>query len=127
MTTLFLADPLSQHDQKTITDNLYEQLRTRTAERQAAADVGIPALRRLTAVAERDSGQSETIRRFLLGIYNGNQFPFNLNTLCSLDKNLFDDCLMVLTFDCRARLRELHTCISDGDKLFSRWAKECSK
>ncbi|MDD2661523.1 MAG: hypothetical protein PHY54_17875 [Methylococcales bacterium] len=126
MTTIYLGE-IGQHDQKTTIDKLHEQIRARDAERVAATEAGIPALIRLVKVAERDTGQSETIRRFLLGLYNGNRFPFNLNKFCNLDKDIFDDCVMVLTFDARARVREIHTCILKGDELFSRWAKECSK
>ncbi|WP_197737416.1 DUF7673 family protein [Methylomonas rhizoryzae] len=92
------------------------------AERQAVIDAGIPALLRLAKIAERDTGQAETVRRFLLGLYNGYRFPFNLVTLRGLDKALFDDCMAVLTLDARATTQEIHLYIANGGELFERWA-----
>jgi hypothetical protein len=48
-----------------------DQIATFETERQAATKAGLPALERLAKVADRDTGQSETVRLFLLGLYNG--------------------------------------------------------
>ncbi|WP_444543042.1 DUF7673 family protein [Methylomonas koyamae] len=73
-------------------------------------------------MAERDSGQANTVRSFLLGLYNGYRFPFNLTRLRGLDKALFDDCIAVLTLDARATAQEVHQYLEDGADRFERWA-----
>lgn len=93
------------------------------SERQSATDAGIPALIRLAAIAERDTGQADTVRSFLLGLYNGYRFPFNLVRLRGLDKSLFDDCLLVLTLDARATAKEVHHYLDNGGEQFERWAR----
>lgn len=103
--------------------SLIQQIIDSDAERKAATDAGIPALYRLADVAERDTGQAVTVRAFLLGLYNGYRFPFNLVTLRGLDKALFDDCVAVLTLDARATAKEVHQYLRDGSELFERWAQ----
>jgi hypothetical protein len=127
MTTIYLGELRQQPALKADIETFQALIKARDAERIAVTETGIPALIRLVEVAKRDTGQSETVRRFLLGLYNGNRFPFNLNKFCGLDKELFDDCLMVLALDARGRTQEIHRCVLNGDELFSRWAKECSK
>jgi hypothetical protein len=93
------------------------------AQRQQQADKeagGIPALRRLVEVAQKNSGQSRHIRRFLLGIYNAHAWPFELNRLRNLDASLQADALAVLQMDMTAR-REVHLYIEDGDGLWREW------
>jgi hypothetical protein len=92
-------------------------------ERQAATEAGMPALIRLAKIAERDSGQAETVRHFLLGLWNGYRFPFNLVRLRGLDKALFDDCMAVLTLDARATAKEVHQYLDNGGEQFERWAQ----
>ncbi len=104
-------------------DDFFRQIAELDTERQAATEAGIPALMRLADVAERDSGQAETVRLFLLGLYNGYRFPFNLVRLRSLDKALFDDCMAVLTLDARATTQEVHQYLDDGGERFERWAQ----
>lgn len=82
-------------------DLFFQEIFALDTERKTATDTGIPALLRLVKIADRDTGQAETVRQFLLGLYNGYRFPFNLVKLRSLDKALFDDCMSVLTLDAR--------------------------
>lgn len=105
-------------------DALLQQLFEIDNERQVVTEAGIPALMRLADVAERDSGQANTVRSFLLGLYNGYRFPFNLVRLRGLDKTLFDDCMAVLTLDARATAKEVHQYLDGGDDRFERWAQE---
>ncbi|OAI19856.1 hypothetical protein A1507_05750 [Methylomonas koyamae] len=105
-------------------NDFFRQMAELDAERQAATAAGIPALLRLADVAERDSGQANTVRSFLLGLYNGYRFPFNLVRLRGLDKTLFDDCLLVLTLDARATAKEVHQYLDNGGDRFERWARE---
>ncbi len=102
-------------------DSLFEAEKERPAIRKA----GIEALHRLVPVAQRDTGQSGVIGRFLLGLYNGQAYPFDLTELRRLDAGLFDDCLLVLRLDNRPE-QEVHTYLPNGDAIWAdfraRWA-----
>jgi hypothetical protein len=104
-------------------DDFFQQILDLDAERQTVTETGIPALIRLAAIAERDTGQANTVRSFLLGLYNGHCFPFNLTRLRGLDKSLFDDCMAVLTLDARATAKEVHHYFDNGGERFERWAQ----
>lgn len=114
--------PNSTQHPEAVNDFLRQIIESDT-ERHLATEVGIPALIRLAEVAERDTGQAETVRNFLLGLYNGYRFKFNLVRLRGLDKSLFDDCMAVLTLDARATAKEVHQYLDDGGDRFERWAK----
>ena len=43
-----------------------------------------------------DTGGTRRIRRFLLGLFDGDDYPFDLTSLSGLDSNLFESCLVVL-------------------------------
>lgn len=55
------------------------------ARQQENEVAGITALKRLLPIAQRDSGQSGVIGRFLLGLYNGQAHRFDLTELRRLD------------------------------------------
>ena len=99
------------------------QFRDYQLERTILLDNGKSALIRLIPIAENDTGQSEVVRRFLLSLYNGSRFPFDLTRFRSLDKTLFADCIAVLSMDARACVQEIHEYIDDGGALFEHWAK----
>ena len=120
MTTQTTGEIRPNHTQL---DLFFQGIIALDSERKAATDAGIPALLRLVKVADRDTGQAATVRKFLLGLYNGYRFPFNLVKLRSLDKALFDDCMAVLTLDARVTAKEVHLYIDNGGKCFERWAK----
>jgi hypothetical protein len=111
-----------QVSQPEAVSDFLQQIRNLEIERQAVTEAGIPALLRLAEIAEGDTGQAATVRRFLLGLYNGYRFPFNLITLRGLDKVLFDDCLAVLKLDARATRQEVHHYVDNGGELFERFA-----
>ena len=100
-----------------------QQIRVFEIERKAVIDAGLPALQRLATTANNDTGQAGTVRRFLLGLYNGHRWPFDLTTLRGLDKDLFDDCIDVLKLDARATVKEVHQYFKNGGELFKRFAK----
>lgn len=79
---------------------------------------GLAALRRLVAVAQRGTGQSRIVGRFLLGLWNGQAYGFDLTELRGLDAELHDDCLAVLRLDQRPA-REVHEYIEDGDRIWA--------
>ncbi|SFL31518.1 hypothetical protein [Pseudomonas sp. NFACC46-3] len=86
---------------------------------------GIKALHRLMPVAQGHSGQSGVIGRFLLGLYNGQDYPFDMTELRRLDAALFDDCITVLRLD-NTTEREVHRYFENGDAIWeelrNRWA-----
>ena len=86
-------------------------------ERPAIRKAGIDALVRLVPVAQRDTGQSGVIARFLLGLYNGPAHPFNLTELRRLDAGLFDDCIAVLQLD-NSPEQEVHTYFPNGEAIW---------
>ena len=98
-------------------------------ERRAAAALteGLPALRRLLDVAQGSTGQSRVCARFLLGLYNGSHWHFDMADLRLLDQSLHDDCLAVLRLDQRPA-HEVHQYTADGDEVFEllkkRWTTD---
>lgn len=96
-------------------------------QRPALVTAGTQALHRLVPIALRSSGQSRVLGRFLLGLYNGEDFPFDLTDLRCLDLSLFEDCLKVLMMDYSPEV-EVHERIQNGSaiwqQLIERWAPE---
>lgn len=80
---------------------------------------GEPALRRLVAIARNDSGQAQRVRRLLLGLYNGEAFPFDLTDLRTLDREIVRDVLYVLAMDSQPRV-EIH--MREGAEIVATWA-----
>lgn len=101
-------------------------MQARKAGRAQIKADGISALCRLVAATRHDSGQSAVIGRFLLGLWNGAAYPFDLVTLRGLDIALHDDCLAVLRLDEGAEL-EVHEYIENGTAIWAdlrkRWGK----
>jgi hypothetical protein len=61
------------------------------------------------------TGQSGRLVRFLAGVYNGNEFPFDLTDLRSLDIELANACIDYLNYD-RLAKAEVHTDLPDGGR-----------
>ena len=97
--------------------NLPDYLAKYASDREDAHEKGLPALRRLAAIAAGDSGQARIVGRFLLGLYNGHEYPFSLVQLRGLDLELHADCLLVLRLDLHPAM-EVHEYLEDGDVLF---------
>ncbi len=113
----------SKPAQQDAIDSFLGQLTELENERQTAIHNGLPALQRLASIAQGDTGQAVTVRRFLLGLYDGCRWPFDLTSLRGLDKDLFDDSIDVLTLDARATVREVHQYFENGDELFEHLAR----
>jgi hypothetical protein len=96
-----------------------EQLERSERERAEAEAAGVPALRRLVDVAQGDTDQPRHVRRFLLGLYSGTAWPFDLQELRCLSMDLQADCLAVLRMDLQPRC-EVQRWIQDGEALW-RW------
>ena len=80
---------------------------------------GVEPLARLLGVARRDTGQSQVIARFLLNLYNGNRFPFDMTDFRRLDHDLFVDCMSVLQMDYMPA-QEVHMYFKRGSEIWER-------
>lgn len=103
-----------------------EQLRYMDSILPAIRAEGEAALKRLMPVAQGDTGQCGVVARFLLGLYNGPRFPFDLTDLRRLDRDLMEDCLLVLRMDSSPE-KEVHKYFEDGGQLFEQLAQDWKK
>ncbi len=83
----------------------------------------LAALNRLWEIANGGSGQCKIVAKFLLGLYNGETYPFNLNDFRGLDTNIFIDCLNVLQMDSQP-YKEVHELLNKTSGQFPNLAKE---
>ena len=89
----------------------------------APTEKHLSALRRLWDIAQGHSGQCKTVARFLLGLYNGNRFPFDLTDFRTLDVSIFLDCITVLTMDYTPS-EEVHVVLGVPGAKFERLAAD---
>jgi hypothetical protein len=61
------------------------------------------------------TGQTRRLVRFLAGVYNGHEFPFDLTDLRTLDIKLANACIDYLNYD-RLAKAEVHTHLPDGGR-----------
>lgn len=96
-------------------------------ERQAIVTAGLDSLNRLVPIALRDTGQSGVVGRFLLGLYNGRDYRFDLTHLRGLDTSVFVDCMNVLLMDNQPEI-EVHLRVANGEAIWQRlkekWASK---
>ncbi|MBL8387032.1 MAG: hypothetical protein JNK17_02225 [Hydrogenophaga sp.] len=81
----------------------------------------LAALIALWEMAQADHGGAKVAGKFLLGLYNGHRFPFDLTDLRVLDAARFHQCLEVLRMD-YCPYEEVHVtlgryCAPDGKPL----------
>jgi len=88
-------------------DFLADELQTIEAAKREAIHKGLPALFRIYAASEGMNGRSRILRALIIGIFNGDDHPFDLNQLRALDDALFDDALAVIRLD-RYAEKEVH-------------------
>lgn len=89
---------------------------------QAGAD----ALKRLLErnLDEYGSG-SFAVKRLLLGLYNGNAYPFDLTSLRNLDSNNFNDIILVLKMNAKSCPRqEIHCYVENGADVWEKMKKD---
>lgn len=84
---------------------------------------GLDSLNRLFELAHGDSGQCRHVARFLLGLYNGTRFPFDLTDFRCVDASIFEDMLRVLRMDSRPKC-EVHNYFKDGGRRFETLAND---
>jgi hypothetical protein len=76
----------------------------------------IGLLRIVKAVEDHPgTGQARRLVRFLAGVYNGNDFPFDLTDLRALDADLASACIDYLNYD-RLAKAEVHTHLPGGGR-----------
>ena len=98
-----------------------------TLERDVAA-IKVRALAALKLIesainAHPTTGQAGRLVRFLAGVYNGSDYPFDLAELRALDTALANACLDYLNYD-RLCLAEVHTHLAQGDQDLQRWLEQ---
>lgn len=77
-----------------------------------------------TAIREHPTtGQAGRLVRFLAGVYNGGDFPFDLTDLRALDTELANACLDYLNYD-RLGKREVHHHLSGGERELHQWFRD---
>lgn len=92
---------------------------------QQVEEQGFEGLQRLYALAtdfHHDHGR--VAARFLLGLYNGLRFPFDLTDLRLLEPDAFQDAMAVLVMDARLTRKEVHNYFADGGKKFERLVQD---
>jgi hypothetical protein len=99
-------------------------------ERTEAIEHGLEAVRERapdaleiieTAIRRNPTtGQARRLVRFLAGLYNGENYPFDLTDLRALDTRLANACLDYLSYD-RLGHAEVHKHLRNGDRELSRW------
>lgn len=90
--------------------------------REQLEEHGTAALARLICIGKGDSGQTRHVRRFLIGLYNGSTFPFDLTDLRCVDRAIQDDALAVLAMDIDGPSVEIH-CRAGAD-IVAQWAAD---
>lgn len=122
-TGLRTIDPEAQERIRVAMRAQARELEARAAELPAIRMEGEAALHRLLPIAQRDTGQSSVVARFLLNLYNGDRFPFDMTDLRRLDYEVFDDCMAVLRMDFQPA-KWVHEHIENGSAIWERMAKE---
>ncbi len=84
-------------------------------------DAQLDSLERLWKIANGHSGQCKVVAAFLLGLWNGPRYPFDLTSLRALDEAIFEDCLMVLNLDNRP-VCEVHRHLGVSSEAFNQLA-----
>lgn len=101
-------------------DNFFAQQREWEERSRIAQSAAAQAYSRLLLLAEkRDSGQAQTIARFVASTYNGSDFPFDLFDLRAVDVAISDDMLVCLDA-LRWGIADLYTLVPDGDRRIQR-------
>lgn len=94
-----------------------EYARERATEREAHKQ----ALSKVLRMALDDCGGSRVCRDFLLSLYNGRAYPFDMNGLRNLDGGLYAACITIMNIDCRPNPpMEIHCWFTNGDEVFDR-------
>lgn len=106
-------------------DRIETERNVRQNELPEIREKGEKALYRLLPIAQGHSGQCRHVAAFLLGLYNGQRFRFDLTDFRCVDYEIFADCMAVLKMDANP-LQEVHQFFEEGNAVFEslaeRWA-----
>ena len=69
------------------------------------------------------TGGARRLVKFLAGVYNGQDYPFDLTELRGLDTALANACLDYLNYD-RLGIKEVQKHLANGDRDLHRWLEE---
>jgi hypothetical protein len=69
------------------------------------------------------TGGARRLVRFLAGVYNGQDYPFDLTELRGLDTKLANACLDYLNYD-RLGITEVHKHLANSDRDLHRWLEQ---
>lgn len=85
----------------------------------------LDGLKRIEAAISQNptTGQSTRLLHFLAGLYNGQDYPFDLTMLRSLDEDLCNACLDYLNYD-RLGHVEVHQHLQGGETRLHRWLRD---
>ena len=108
---------LDETSQEALRARLQARMAKERVRIQEDREAGESALSELLPVALSDTGQSGVVAKFLLGLYNGRRFPFDLTEFRRLDRKLFENCQAVLAMDFQPE-REIHKYFEDGGRIF---------
>lgn len=97
--------------------NALTQIWTYQRRRPAIIRTGTQALNRLIPIALSRTETAKTVGRFLLGLYDGATFRFDLKQLQGLGVREFEDCLQVLEMDYTPEV-EVHQRIDEGEHVW---------
>jgi hypothetical protein len=118
--------PLRREGRTPEIDAAFAQMHAERAARAAARPIveaeGRAALGRLWKVANGHSGQCRHVASFLVGLYHGGRFRFDLTDLRCVDGPIFDDCIAVLMMDAQPK-QEVHTYFENGGQKFEELAQ----
>jgi hypothetical protein len=91
---------------------------------EAIVERALMALERIEAAIRNHptTGQAGRLVRFLAGLYNGEDYPFDLTELRALDTELANACLAYLNYD-RLGKREVHHHLSGGARALHQWIR----
>jgi hypothetical protein len=127
--TLQVANPVQAQELQ----QAWHEIVTGKAERLQAIDHGTDAIMERarialhtieTAIREHPTtGQAGRLVRFLAGVYDGSDYPFDLTDLRALDTELANACLDYLNYD-RLAKREVHHHLCGGDRELHQWLRD---
>lgn len=101
--------------------------RTEVLERdqEAITSRALVALETIEAAIRQNptTGQARRLVRFIAGVYNGQDYPFDLTDLRALDTRLANACLDYLNYD-RLAKREVHRHLAHGERELLQWIED---
>lgn len=119
------ADAVSAAWREIISNQADPRLTQPAEDLEEIRERGRVALQTIQEAIEQNptTGQVRRLIKFLAGVYNGSDFPFDLTELRGLDTRLANACLDYLNYD-RLGIREVHHHLAGGDKAVHDWRKD---